>query len=715
MSKPGIIYRLNWQSFHETTDLQCFIDISDNDNLIDDGDTPQVFDLVPAGNPAELSVIDNDENPFTVILAQQLTIRFNSTTQISMSTFVKGSDQRWSVHYYLGTNTKTIFKGFLVADDNSISEEFLYPPNTVTLTANDGLPLLKDIPLVNADGDNPQGYHKISDYLSWALRKTGMDLSLFAAFNIKSVDDVSDISVENTDPEHFFYVEYLEAKTFEKEIGISISSYEAIEKILKYEARLFQFQGAWWILRVDEVEDATRGIYVTEFDSSGSFVKNWGEFDVRKEIGHIHDILFSMAQTSVTATRANKSVRLNYNFETPLELPCNVDFSRGSNENVISADESRFDLDCWTLRSGFPGSYGSVDGTTLYLKKKYVNGYESERYIVLTPRTTEESGSSQPTYAESEPIYITEKDKFTASVDFRLNLGIATGGGFYRLFRFVLHGDDGSYWVLGRRSDFSGTDTTQQWYDTANFTLFTGWGKTEIDFDTYDEEEFRSLDWDAPAAPVSGNLYIWLNQFNQLAGGDDDKEIWYNNLSFTYYAFINGSYKKYTGQYHTTNQTGDYKKKIEDDVFVSDSPTKLFKGALHEFDGSVYNLSGLFYNAAVFPAGTVDTDFHHRYGEIQLFDVWNQYKNEMRIVQATLQGIDLDKTFTISGDTLPFPAHLITKWNPTDTSTHVANKYFLLLHFNQDHANGGWSGVFREVVNLTVAKDYSNHEFKYIS
>ena len=78
MSKPGTIYRVNWQAFSPsdgtgemTSDIQGYIDISDTDNLIDDGDEATVYDLQGSGEPATLTVIDNNENPFTAILSQQ--------------------------------------------------------------------------------------------------------------------------------------------------------------------------------------------------------------------------------------------------------------------------------------------------------------------------------------------------------------------------------------------------------------------------------------------------------------------------------------------------------------------------------------------------------------------------------------------------------------------------------------------------------------------
>lgn len=705
MSKPGYIYRMNWQSFHETTDLQCYIDISDNDNLIDDADDPVIIEMEAGGDPARLSVIDNSESPLTVILAQQLTIRFNSSAFVTMSTFSSGSDNRWSVHFYLGDDTKTIFKGFLISDDNSISEEFLSPPNEVVLTANDGLPLLKDIPLVNADGDNPQGYHKLSDYLSWALRRTGLDLSMRVAFNIKGENDIDDISVPNVNPEHFFYTQYLEAKTFEKEIGESVSSAEAIEIILGHEARIFQYQGIWHIMRVDEVEDSTRGLFITTYDSSGSFVANLGEVDYRKEIGHIHDIKF-IVQTIITQNRARKSLRLTYKYETPKELPCNIDFSRGTNETVVSSTEKKYDISCWTLREGGPGYYGTVDGTTATIRKIFnANDEETERYVLLTPRSSFESSSiNDITYIESEGIEITEKDKFELSIDFKLT-NTTSGTPDVKLLRAVIFGDDGSYWILGE--DTIG-DGNHKWFDTSLFTINTAKGEVRIDTDN---EDWQSVNWSAPAAPVTGKLYIWLNQFRQNSNSFYNQNIKYANLSFSYIPYINGSYRPYTGQYHEVTQDGNYKAKIDEQVYMSDSPNKIFKGALFEFDGSIYNLSGLFYNAAVNPGGPPDDSYKQRYGLLQLFDVWNQYKNEMRIIQGSLQGVDLDKT----KNSLPYPAHLINKWNPTDTSFHVTNKYFLLLHFDQGYGNAGWTGVFREVVDLTKTKSYTGNTFKYLS
>src|SRR6266699_3440367 len=105
--KPGIIYRITHQSFGgnqaiqagvgSVADIQVIVDISDNDNLIDDATDPVIHDLVGSGDPGRLSCIDNSEDPMTVIRAQQYEINFISDDGINMNTFASGSDQRWSV------------------------------------------------------------------------------------------------------------------------------------------------------------------------------------------------------------------------------------------------------------------------------------------------------------------------------------------------------------------------------------------------------------------------------------------------------------------------------------------------------------------------------------------------------------------------------------------------------------------------------------------
>lgn len=770
MAKPGVIYRINWHSFHESADIQCYVDISDTDNLIGDSDDPVIHELIGSG--VNLSVIDNDNNPFKPIRGQQLTIQFNSTVNYGMANFSGGSDQRWSVHYYIDDDTKTVFKGFLVLDD--LSEPLLPPTEVVTLTATDNLGLLKDIPLTNADEVCPVGMYRIIDLIELALAKTGLDLGLAIAFNVKLSDDVTDISSAGTTDEHLFDRIYLDARTFENELTTCKDCYEVLERILGHEACLFQMKGKWWIVRVDEIEDTTRGLYITYYD--GSTFSNLGEIHFNKYIGLNEYIKLSQEASIVKPVRPQKSVRLNFNYVLPGELPTNKNFLLGE-ENYSSGDTKRYNLDSWILRQGI-GSGVDVPNAFTYIERKFSSGQESERYAVITSPTS----PTALTYIESDAVPIGIKDKFDFSVDFAW--GTTASGSTYNqdVMTIRLEGDDGTYWTLG--DDSIWYQSNSSW--STNFKYIKqSWTLSDVD-----EREFRTRSISANPAPVSGNLFFMLYGLNQQSGtSDDDTEIHFSNISYSPSPFINGSYQAFDGQYHYVSQDGNYKAKIEEEVYISDSPKRAFKGAMQKIDsygtvfsGSVDFLNGTaisipgihyykfrkgmilkisgstlnnqttrvvsssyklltssseiiiegvtvsesisatletpvfvlaneFYNAAVNPTGPPSSDYVHTYGEIQLFDVWNQHKTEKRLVDNTSQGLDLN---LLDANNLPDTAHLINKWKLTDSSPHLNNRFFQLLSFNQNHDNAEWTGTLREVFNTGVEKSYLNHEFKFI-
>lgn len=783
MSKPGILYRVQWAAFHESEDIQCIIDIGDMANLIEDDDEAAVYDLVPSGVPAELSIIDNNEDPHSVICAKQLVIRFRNTQNYNLNTFATGEDQRWYVNYYMddgaGGNSRTVFKGYLVMDD--LSEPLLpYGAEEVTLTATDNIGLLKDIPLTDFDGNTPVGKYRISEFLAMALSKTGLSLESRVSFNIKLDGDITDIQTENAVDEHLFSRVYLDAKTFEDETDEYLNCYDVIKRILGYEAKLFQMKGQWWILRIDEVEDTNiRPLYVTSFDSVGTFTLNIGGALFVKYIDKDDSIKFSQDSTIVRVSRPRKSVRLNYNYETPKEIPYNHRFEHGDLFNTVSATQKQYYLDGWKLIQNI--STPTVPACSMYIERTFdANGYEDERYMVLTSPVT----PSALNFAMSPPIRVHGNDRFNFSVDFRLASNISGSGSIYTqsVAAIRLVGDDGNYYIL---------DNNGVWF-TSNSTWSVNFKYIEYQFvpNDEDETEYVTVSVESKDIPSTGTLYFDLYALNQQGGAMDDVAIHFTNFSFDYLPYINGNYREYDGHYFKTSQSGDYKAKVEDDVYLADSPKELFKGAMfltdsestvfsgsvafaagtsfaisgfhvHKFEKGqilrisdttsnnmttrvvsvsysiilsstlvvvedatvsetdattniytpVFELCDGFYNAAVFPTGPPDSTYIHPYGEIQLYDVWNQYRSEMRVIEATLQGLDLN---LLDADNLPDHADLINKWNMTDNSAHLVNRFFQLLSYQQNHDLQEWTGTFREVFNSSDPKNYTGLEFKYI-
>jgi len=123
-----------------------------------------------------------------------------------------------------------------------------------------------------------------------------------------------------------------------------------------------------------------------------------------------------------------------------------------------------------------------------------------------------------------------------------------------------------------------------------------------------------------------------------------------------------------------------------------------------------FKLSDPFYNAVLYPAGYPDITYLHPYSEIQVFDVWNQFKNDMRVFQLTAQGIDLGY-----GDTYGYndSCNILHKYFLNDVTENTVNRIFSLLWFDQNFRNQEWTGLLRETFNFTRDKNYTGRVFKY--
>lgn len=500
---------------------------------------------------------------------------------------------------------------------------------------------------------------------------------------------------------HIYDKCYIDAKTFEADINESENCYEVLSKILGFDCFLTQHRGFWWIMRVDEFD--ANNIYVAVFDQDGVLISPPNPLGTLvKDIGRLEIIKFANADLMMLPDRAYRMTRLTLNYVSPREILCNIDFSRGDLISASNPLDQTFQIECWTLRSGVPGNYSTIEGTTATIHRIYnVNGYETERYIVLTPRTTEEvSTIDDATYIESQAIPMDVNDKFTASVDYRLTHNEA-GIEDVRLFRFVLHGIDDSWWILDHDPD----GQNPVWRDTAGWTTFSGAGATDVNFDI---EGWQTLSVEAPPLPVTGDVYCWLNQLNQNSASFDDHDIHFANLNLTYIPLINGSYQKYAGHYNQVTRATDptkYKAALDEDVYIGDAPKKVLKGGIFILSGSSYVLVPVFYSSAQFALGPpTDGTFLHPYGWHQIQAVWNQYRNNTRFFSGSVRGL---------GASWP---DLLYKYTLTDVNPNYQNRYFMLISFGQNWKDQMWSGVLAECYRIVPGRVYTDtFVFKYIS
>lgn len=753
--KPGLAYVNSWLMIDGVTEVGFYI--YDTTVLVPDDADVSLIQVKTSGNPMTVSVIDNSRDKFTPIKSKQCRIEIVTEVGITRTTFASGPDSRWLLVCVLGA--ETIFRGFVTIAD--IQQDFLPNPQILVLTAIDGLGLLRDIPLTDFTGTNPKGKHKISSFLAWALGKTGHSLGIKVVNNIRhgsgliteptggvnfhasgeirlqdsyewfpyigqhitvtgSASNNSTFTVTGvivsagtvfitvaesvtgefpltgvtlTDASggHFYDSMYLEAKTFENKIGISENCFSVLEKILGEYCFLTQYKGNWWIRNVDEFDGTD--VYLGHFDSAGVY----SGLDAPTTYNHV--LTGGPGGTRVTADmlalgdREHGLLKETFNYDTPLEVPCNIDFERGdvviddSNQNEI-----KYEIDCWDeLWSNT--STDDPQTTGIYIQKSFINGYEKSRKLVL------EANAPRFTFIMSEEIPVTARDKFILSVDRRLSATDSPAGLRDNHVQVRLYANDGTFYTHESPTSVS---TTRQWVATdSTFRTNQKWFSIEVD-PTFDLRESASLfDGESAEIPKAGNLRILLYR-SSLYG--DVMDTYFDSCQFEYLGCVNGSFRILSGQYQKISRAGGYLAAREKQVYISDSPKPLFKGAMFTQFGGFYSLSNRFYAHNVFPTGLSGPGFTHPYGEMQVRTVWNQYRNPNSIFTVTCVGI---------GANWP---DLIHKYTISLSDPSCTNRYFVCTGFEQNWKTGSMRMTLVEVYNTIRGKNYDDdREFKYIA
>lgn len=687
-------YLKAYRMFVENVEGQTLVcDLIDKTTQVPEEVSTEYTVIEGAEAPLVLSVIDNDEDRFTTIRAHQLEIAFLSTPEVDLNAFTEGPDNRWFVELSFsqdgGNTLQRIFTGYLSMSD--LQEDFLSDPNVVTLTASDMLGSLKDVPMVDLNGVNPKGKYSVIEYLTMALGGTGMTLSLNVcnslwADNMNIVDGI----------DQGWYYTYLEAKTFEDEIGTCLDCYTVLERILGQNCFLTQYRGEWWVVRVEEMDG--RGLKVHRFDINGGYVETIARQVYEREIFSEGEAYFSGEQTYVTTERPFKSVKETYGYQYPKEIVDNIDFARGGVNYVLvpPANHVFFHIEDWQVVRPF----GQPATSSAYYARKYEDGYEKEGYAVVTPQSVY---ASPYDYLRSNPIELQYKDRAKISVDFRFDANLTGVGGMSQYIFFIYLYTGTTYYYLSQ--DTSGDFSNLYWYETSeeNVRLIAqSWNSNN-----QDETDWQNISITAPPLPEDGQLFIGL--MNGKTNVNFSGNMHYKSLQVDIEAYINGSYQKYEGHYYKVEQAGGYNAVKEEDVYLSDSPRKLFKGAL--WSKQVLELAGIqiveyFLSTKWNDRSNLEAGWKP-YGWWQAFSVWNQCRRTMRLFDASVQGCYGEDLFGF--------IHL---FKLLDASPHTNNKQFMLLHYELDLYTCEWSGVLAEVIDTTKGKTYSEVDnqfsFKYL-
>ncbi len=703
------IYRIRFNNVEEQA-VEC--------TLTDETGDLDIIDIEGAEDAIRIVSQDNDESKYSPIKAKKCVIKFLNSQSVNVRTFSTGEDNRWLVDVKI--NSLIVFVGHLEQGD--IEEPFQYELNQiVTLTATDGLGVLKTHRLEDiynvwtTSGGCGANENRIIDYIAACLGASGLSLTINVINNLREIDNPA------TDPVtlgNIYAALYLDIKTWEdQKVGQYTNCYDVLEKILGHDCYLTQAKGMWWIIRVTELRQDFN-MNKTIFDFNGTLLSA-ETLNYEKSIG-LHDItgtpmptpdataFFSQDNTMLTLQRPVKYVSLRYNYSNPFEVLNNAQLQRGNfiadlpdetdpDGNTLTAKS--FNTDCWLYERNVPPD---VQDSVEYTKVLYTAGVETQRFIHM-----EAAANNDFYYLTSQQrIPVQFFDNFNIGCSIRYSTDLGGGSGHIQIHQIWvrLYADDGTFWNLHSVSGTGSSDPGTYWMQSD-----VTWGTNQrfCDFEGESENidftQWQSLTFNSVPCPRSGKLEILL--INNQTASSQYKD--FSSVNFDYIPYINGSYNIFASQSDTSTRDGVYYSSIEDEVFITNAPVPIFKGALLKPSGGDFVLVGKFYEGQQYDE-TTGPDHLATYGELRVRAYHNQFRNGDETYRATCQGLG---NGVIDADGEDDHQDLIHRYFNRDTEPATLNQTFQLCNQDVDLRNCEWTGTL--IKNFDIAIGFINDAYAF--
>lgn len=314
--------------------------------------------------PTLIKFVGHDESPVVIsykgadndyklepLNGSECTLNILADDDFQLSDLYTADEKEWM----LVIGGAYAWSGFVIPD--SCSEPFAYKPYPVTISATDGLGLLKDIPFANEDGTIYRGFNSDRRILKIALEKTGLSLNMVYGINTY---DYSMVISEVTNP---LDLTFIDQARFIDEDGNPFSCYEVIRSICaRWSARLHQFGNKWQIINALELSQGDVRTY--EYDTTGLF----------KEVGQIVN--------TVIAGGLNRDIQPVGNTQLAKAFKQSIGYYQ---YGYISNQLFNGDMNLWTNNpTGLPDGWVTFGSDTVVAttKIRQYNGVNTTDYYI---------------------------------------------------------------------------------------------------------------------------------------------------------------------------------------------------------------------------------------------------------------------------------------------------------------------------------------------
>lgn len=522
----------------------------------------------------------------STIIAREvlLSLWTKDSDEITWETFITAEHDEWKI--IITVDGQPYFHGFITPDEGNAA--FQDKPYEVRLSATNGLSLLKDIDLVDINGDPFDSDHTLMEYIAGALKQTGLELPIRTRCNYFNQQMANKgLGYEND----MFAQAKLNYRTFQSSPTEFVSCYDALMIILDKFCRLEYWNGYWQIKNIAELQYIPNGFpddFYVDYDANGANPVGYQETDNYAQVGKSVDIYPINEDQQIFSRFAIKSAKTIYNYIPWPEIPKNNKFQRGSSISgatgaVYKTDENGddtttqigtyqdFTITDWTFGTfnGTPTPIAQLPalnaGVDSAWRRSSYNNYSVEinREILIDKSTTD----TQVLQSEGLPVYL--GDKVSIQFDFKMSFNFNNQLTIAAVHVYIIPTAGGHpYWWR------DGAGITNRWRrngaasEAINVEFVDSTDKTKI---------YKSVSLDSQPIPEDGVLYI---QFLNVMDNNTPNQTYFRNFEFTYRPFVAGGYIQVKGDYWLRSQNKVFPDVAKEEVRISDSPKKMLQGAL---------------------------------------------------------------------------------------------------------------------------------------
>jgi hypothetical protein len=503
--------------------------------------------LTAADRPFVLSEFNTEEDIFKPVRPQVAEMSFiASASGVSIDDFLADNDDDITVYFDFGANTN-YWVGYLSQDD--FQEVWQDTEHIITLRATDGIGYLKNN-IITDSGSEFQDLYTPLETIIAAMGGTALDFGDYYVYSSLYHDSMDYYTTNYSGLEQC----YINGKTFAT--GQSKEEYDdaytALEKINQaFSQTIFQYNGKWRILRVEDMFVPTNQNIVGYRNNNGTKSNASGRFDSLVSVtGNQKPISPEMLRF---VNRKPKYLKTKYDYSQNNEIVKNQSFSRGAFDANVGFNKIYF-IDDWT--------YGPTV-TTARVRRSEVYGLANS--VILDTYMTVVRDASTQSYVQSEPLKVFAAESFNINIDSRFETNFTTD---IELDTFLIYVYDGTnYKYLLADGEWSNLETfIKIKYNGTDGVNATDWTTTSID----------------TSFPISGELYILLIiTSTTLEPGGGERQ--FKGININYNTSFNTVFNiDISGVNSVYTKSQKLRNSNEYDTYFDDGVSHNYKGSIYE-------------------------------------------------------------------------------------------------------------------------------------